>query len=119
MFEKASISDIQFVGDLDNNPQNVCPDNSGDKTYIIVLQNYGAFHLCHPNSNTVLQKTFIQSYCFNANFSISSNVHKNLNGILVANEKGTIAETYIFHRYHDNQALGRRTVLTRMKTAMK
>lgn len=66
-----------------------------------------------------MQKYFINSECFNASFAVSPNGHKNLNGILIVNERGTIAETYIFNRYSGNQDLKRKTVLTKMKTAMK
>ena len=87
---RVSIMDIKFIGQL-------ASDYKSQISYLLVLQNNGHFHICHPNSSKLVQESLIQSHCFNGKFSISKSSNKlNPNGIFVVNEKGTLAETYIF-----------------------
>ena len=72
-------------------------DYKSQMSYLLVLQNNGHFHICHPNSSKLVQQSLIESHCFNGKFSLSKSSTKlNPNGIFVVNEKGTQAETYIF-----------------------
>ena len=64
---------------------------------MLVLQNSGAVHLVHPNSNCVLQSFVVDSELFHGQFAISTHPN-NPNGLLLVNERGTVAETYILAR---------------------
>jgi hypothetical protein len=67
-----------------------------DGSFLMILQNTGAFQIAHPSSSQIVQQKVLQTGCSNGLFAFSQDGRKNL---LVVNACGKVAETY---KYESN-----------------
>lgn len=65
-------------------------------TFILVMQDNGNMHLCHPLQSKLIKEDFVETGCQSARFTVSQAARLNENGVFVVNHDGTEACTYKF-----------------------